>query len=311
MIVVASANGRVGIKAAIEVMKKGGSPIDAVEAGIRLVESNLEDHSVGKGGLPNLAGEVELDASIMDGDTLAAGAVGAVHGFEHPISIARRVMEELPHVFLVGPGAERFAKEMGFEPTDLLTPEAKEIWARGFVDSDFYSAPERVRYLERMRKLAAMAKDPEKAHGTVNFIALDDHGHMACGVSTSGWAWKYPGRLGDSPVIGAGNYCDSRYGGAACTGRGEMAIRAATAHSVVMYLKAGLGIQEAGIRAMNDLEDLVDEYFGGMNIVALDRHGEPAAFSDNPNATFVYMTGDMDEPVEKPRTYVELKPTRR
>jgi len=310
MIVVASANGRVGIKAAIEVMKNGGSPIDAVEAGIRLVESNLEDHSVGKGGLPNLAGEVELDASIMDGDTLAAGAVGAVHGYEHPISIARRVMEELPHVFLVGPGAEQFAREMGFEPTDLLTPEAKAVWERGFTDSDFYSAPERVRYLERMRQLAAMAKDPEKAHGTVNFIALDDHGHMACGVSTSGWAWKYPGRLGDSPVIGAGNYCDSRYGGAACTGRGEMAIRAATAHSVVMYLKAGLSVQEAGVRAMRDLEDLVDVYFGGMNIVALDRHGEPAAFSDNPKATFVYMTGDMSEPVEKPRTYVELKPRR-
>lgn len=132
MIVVASANGRVGIGASMEVLKAGGSAVDAVEAGIRLVEDNPEDHTVGYSGYPNLVGVVELDASIMDGRTLGAGAVGAVRGFRHPISIARKVMDTLPHVFLVGGGAERFAEEMGFEREELLTPETRAAWRRAW-----------------------------------------------------------------------------------------------------------------------------------------------------------------------------------
>src|SRR5689334_2921775 len=124
MIVVTSANGVIGLPAAVEILRAGGTALDAVEAATRLVEANPDDHTVGYGGYPNLLGEVELDASIMDGRTLRAGAVGALKGYRHPISVARKVMAELPHVLLVGEGAARFAAEMGFEAEDLLTEPA-------------------------------------------------------------------------------------------------------------------------------------------------------------------------------------------
>src|SRR5438067_8401732 len=128
LVVVASTNGKVGIEAAMRVLKQGGSALDAVEAGTRLVEDNPEDHSVGTAGLPNLLGEVELDASIMDGRTLAAGAVAAVKGYPNPVSVARRVMTDLPHVLLVGEGAARFAAECSFQTADLLTERSRKLW---------------------------------------------------------------------------------------------------------------------------------------------------------------------------------------
>src|SRR6266849_10382458 len=130
MLLIGSTNAKVGFADGMKILRAGGSALDALEATIRAVESNPDDHSVGYAGLPNLLGEVELDASIMDGKTLAAGAVGAVHNYEHVITLARQVMEETPHVMLVGPGAERFAAEMGMERKDLLTPEVRETWRR-------------------------------------------------------------------------------------------------------------------------------------------------------------------------------------
>lgn len=303
MIVVASSNGEVGIRQAVDALRRGGSALDAVVAGIEPVESNPEDHSVGYGGLPNLIGEVELDASLMDGRTLAAGAVGALRGYEHPIAVARKVMEELPHVLIVGAGAERFAREMGFPERDLLTPEATAIW-RARLAQGAEVDPGTVKYLERMAELAKLAADPERPNETVNVIAQDREGNIACGVSTSGWSWKYPGRLGDSPIVAAGNYADNRYGAAACTGRGEMALRAATAHSVVLYLKMGLSLEAALREAMGDLHAVVDPYVGGMNIVALDRGGTPAAASNRQGATFIFMRDDMEEWEERERLYV-------
>ncbi len=289
------------------VLKAGGSALDAIEEGIHHVESNPADHSVGYSGLPNLLGEVELDASIMDGRRLASGAVGSVRGYEHPISIARKVMEELPHCFLVGTGAERFAAEMEFPKKDLLTPEARRIWLDTLNRNALGGVyRERTDYLDKIREWVKKSADPEKYTGTTNFIAMDARGDIACGVSTSGWAWKYPGRLGDSPVIGAGNYADNRYGAAACTGRGEMAVNAGTARSVILYMKMGMSLEEAGLEAMKDLWAVQDPYAGSMNIVALDRFGEPAAFSNQKTALYVYMTEDMDEPVEKARTYVPM-----
>jgi L-asparaginase / beta-aspartyl-peptidase len=304
MIVVASANGRVGIDEAMRILRDGGSALDAVEAGTRLVEDNLEDHTVGRAGLPNLIGEVELDASIMDGRTLASGAVAAVKGYPNPIAIARRVMTDLPHVLLAGEGAARFAAECGFEPADLLTEETLQTWRERLEGKvpPFYG-PGDIAYLDRMRELVALTSDPEKVAGTVNFIARDRDGNIASAVSTSGWAWKYPGRVGDSPIIGAGNYCDNRYGAAACTGRGEMAIRAATARSVVLYLKAGMSLDDALAEAMRDLWVLEDPYYGGMNIIALDAVGRPAAAANRP-ATYIYMTDEMDAYVEAPRTVI-------
>lgn len=299
MLVAASANGRVGIRQAMERLRGGGSALDAVEAGVRAVESNPADHSVGLGGLPSLVGEVELDASIMDGRTLAAGAVGALKGFEHAVSVARKVMEELPHVFLVGGGAARFAREMGFPPAELLTEEARRIWADRLIGHGL--EPEGVLSLEHLREQVWLAADPQKAAGTVNFIARDAGGNLASAVSTSGWAWKYPGRLGDSPVIGAGNYADSRHGAATCMGKGEIAIRLATARSIVLYLKQGLGLADACAEAMREVAELADPFHSTFSIIAVDAAGAHFAASNVPGSTYTYMTDDMADPIVAPR----------
>jgi len=302
--VISSANGKIGLKAAMNVLKRGGTAVDAVEVGCRIVESNPDDRTVGYGGLPNLVGEVELDASIMDGNTLVAGAVGAVKRFEHPISIARKVMEELPHVMLVGEGAERFARELGFEEKDLLTPQSKDIWEKGLREKVTGVYEDRMDYMEALRKYVHMAADPEKHLGTVNFIAMDRYGRIACGVSTSGWAWKYPGRLGDSPVIGAGNYADSRYGAAACTGRGEMTIRLSTARSIVLYMASGMSLDQAARKAMTELLDLEDAYWGRVSCVVMDAQGNHGAYTIGGPSRYAVITEDMDEPEELPRVEI-------
>lgn len=313
-IVTASANGIVGIEAAVEVLRAGGSALDAVIAGTRLVEANPEDHSVGYSGLPNLLGEVELDASVMEGTGLRAGAVGALQGFQDAVDLARRVMEELPHVLIAGPGTARLAAEVGFEPKNLLTPEVADIWRKGLEGSN-ESYAGRGGYLDKIRAIVTQsAMDPEKVivgldeppHGTVNFISRDREGHIACAVSTSGWAWKYPGRLGDSPIIGAGNYADDRWGAAACTGRGEMAQRCLTAHSVVTFMRFGHGLDEALRIAMNDLSHLDDPYKSEMNIIALDKNGNPDAASTAKGKTYVFMREDMTVPEESERIYVPI-----
>jgi beta-aspartyl-peptidase (threonine type) len=213
-------------------------------------------------------------------------------------------MERLPHVFLVGDGAARFAGEMGFEHHVQLTEGAASVWEqrlpRGPDGTPIRDLSDRM----DIWKLVEMATDPERTDGTVNFLAQDGEGNIAAGVSTSGWAWKYPGRLGDSPVVGAGLYADSRYGAAACTGMGEMAIRAATAHSVVFYLRTGATLEEAGRRAMKDLNGLGGRYLAGMRIVALDRGGRHAGFSNAEDTTYIAMTDDMDAPQSFGRVHV-------
>jgi beta-aspartyl-peptidase (threonine type) len=312
-IVVASANARVGIADAIAVLRDGGSALDAALAGIRPVEANPEDHSVGYSGLPNLLGEVELDASVMEGTGLRAGAIGALHGYQDAADLARVVMDELPHVLIAGPGTERLAAEAGFSPKDLLTPEVEEIWRKGLGGHETGVYAERSGYLDKIRSIVTQtATDPEKAipgaeeppHGTVNVIARDRFGHIACVVSTSGWAWKYPGRLGDSPIIGAGNYADDRWGAAACTGRGEMAQRCLTAHSVVTFMRFGMSLDDALKTAMNDLAHLDDPWKSEMNIVALDREGNPGAASTAIGKTFIFQRTDMAEYSEQERTHV-------
>ncbi len=307
MLLVGSMNANVGFADGMKILRDGEHALDAVEATIRAVESNPNDHSVGYGGLPNLLGEVELDASIMDGRSLESGAVCAVHDYEHVISIARAVMERLPHVLLAGAGAERFARELGLESRDLLTQDAKDIF-EGRV------ASKSLRY-DTLRDLVGRAtRDPEIAasvkdyHGTVNVIAMDKEGDIASGVSTSGWAWKYPGRVGDSPIIGAGNYCDNRYGAAACTGYGEMAQRACTAHSVVVYLKMGMTLDTACREAMQDLRYLSVPFPPGMNLVALDARGNPAAFTTETEreATYVFQTDGMENFETRKRIAIPL-----
>lgn len=317
-ILVASHNGVVGFPAAMDILQSGGSALDAVELAAQYVEDNLDDNTVGRGGLPNMLGDVELDALIMDGDTRLSGAVAALKGYPNPIRIARRVMEGLPHALLVGEGAARFAEEVGFETAELRTEQSLRIWQERLGRED--------PYFQKMRDVVSrLAQDPERASeeyndgnsvtGTVNFIARDSHGRIAVAASTSGWAWKYPGRVGDTAIVGAGGYADSRYGAAACTGRGEMALRAVTARSVVLYMKMGLPLWNACREAVRELYDLVDEYASGMHIIALDAQGAHAGFSNTRGITYLYQTADMSEPELRPRTYVdalgkaEVRPT--
>jgi beta-aspartyl-peptidase (threonine type) len=283
--------------AGIEILDGGGSALDAVEAVARLVEDNPNDHTVGYGGYPNLVGEVELDASIMDGDTRRAGAVGALRGYRYAVTVARAVMERLPHVLVVGDGAARLAAEIGLEREDLLVPDAERVWRDGLDGKDVADAA-----AVSLSLLANRAIDPERAAGTVDVLALDARGSIASAVSTSGWAWKYPGRVGDSPVIGAGNYADSRYGAAACTGWGELAIRAGTARSIVAGLAAGVGVEEACRAAMDDVTSLDA---GGrrrtMSLLALDAAGRHSGWSTKPDATYVVWESGMAAPAEVPR----------
>jgi beta-aspartyl-peptidase (threonine type) len=312
VIIVSSSNGIVGIKEAMRVLREGGSAVDAVETGIRRVEANPKDHSVGFGGYPNLLGQVEVDAGIMDGRDLTAGAVGAVQNVEHPISVARKVMELLPHVFLVGRGAERFAADvsglgMGSAQRELLTEDARQTWEERLrtvmPEEVFRQLPD----LPDLHRWVEIATDPERAKGTINFLAQDAQGKLCAGTSTSGWAWKYPGRLGDSPIIGAGLYADNRYGAVACTGMGEMAIRAGTALSTVHYLKMGLTLAQAGRQAMADLNDLGGRYRSQMHLLAVDPEGRHAGFSSEQGKLYLFMTDEMQEPEEATRLHIPVQ----
>lgn len=315
-IIVASENGRKGALAAMELLRSGGSALDAVELACRITEDDPEDHSVGYGGLPNILGEVELDASIMDGKTLQTGAVAGVQGYGNPITLAREVMEALPHVLLVGRGAERFANEMGHDPADQRTDAAMYRWSERFEEFDIElgtmdNLRETAHTLTRPLHLldtpapalnAVTATGKDDTLGTVNFLAIDALGDIASAVSTSGIAWKYPGRVGDSPIIGAGNYSDNRYGAAACTGMGELAIRVSTARSLVLYLKMGMSLHEAGLEALRDLAALNMIPGRYMNIVALTPQGEHAGFTTVEGKKYLYYTHDMEEPALAERT---------
>ncbi|MCC6457520.1 MAG: N(4)-(beta-N-acetylglucosaminyl)-L-asparaginase [Caldilineaceae bacterium] len=307
MLIIGSDGAFEALPPAMQMLKQGGSALDAVEAAIRIVESQRENHSVGIGGWPNLLGEVELDASIMDGRTRAVGAVGALRGYPHPISVARRVMERLPHVFVVGQGASDFAAEMGFAREEGPTDVAAREWIERIQAN---VPPEKLPALLQRREMApwvSLARDPQRVAGTIDVIAIDGQGNIASGVSTSGWAWKYPGRLGDSPIIGAGNYCDNRYGAAACTGFGELAIRGATAHTVVLLMRMGMPLLEACQQALVDLPrppGAEDESF--MNIVAVDRQGNHCGVTNVAAWNkYFYMTPEMDEAMVGHRVFVE------
>lgn len=313
MLLVGSENAGVGFADGMRVLRRGGRALDAVEATIRVVESNPRDHSVGYGGLPNILGQVELDASLMDGRSLEAGAVCAVRGYEHVISLARQVMRRLPHVLVAGPGAERLARDVGLPRRRLLTARARATFERRVsarLGRRAGRLEERVRRATQDPQVAAGAED---YFGTVNVIAVDRHGDIASGVSTSGWAWKYPGRVGDSPIIGAGNYADNRYGACACTGYGEMAIRAGTARSVVLYLKTGLALEAAAREAMTDLRHLSVPFRPWMNLVAIDARGRHVAMTTETarEVRYVHQTDRMPAPAVRPRLAVPLAPAPR
>lgn len=214
-------------KAAWEVLSKGGTALDAVEKGVMVTESDSNNRSVGLGGLPDKKGKVTLDACIMNHEN-ECGAVAFLQDIEHPISVARKVMEETPHVMIVGKGAYEFAIEQGFEKQNLLTPEAKEAWKNW--------------------KKSENQKKPEvnsENHDTIGMLAMDKFGNISGACTTSGWAFKLHGRVGDSPIIGSGLFIDNEIGGACATGLGEAVIRIAGSHTVVELMRQGKSPNEA------------------------------------------------------------------
>ncbi|MCA1815347.1 MAG: N(4)-(beta-N-acetylglucosaminyl)-L-asparaginase [Acidobacteria bacterium] len=310
---VSSSNGVAAVTKAVEVMHAGGDTLDAVIAGVNIVELDPKDNSVGYGGLPNEQGVVELDASVMHGPTRRAGAVAALRGCKTPSKVAKAVMEHTDHILIVAEGAREFATALGFEDENLLTEESRIAWLRWketlskedkWGPSPYVPAPaspagqrrialerERPSFLladrytggnfERRDELLAWAD--EVAHkpptGTINCIALDASLDISGVTTTSGLAWKIPGRVGDSPLIGCGLYVDNEVGAAGSTGRGEEVIYSNGAHMVVEYMKRGSSPEQACLDALklvaarygNDLDKLKDV---DVNFYALNKRGE-------------------------------------
>lgn len=266
-IVIASGNGLTACGIAFAYLRARKDTLDAVIAGVNAVEDDADDDSVGFGGLPNEEGVVELDASVMHGPTRRAGSVAGIHNIKNPSKVARLVMEQTDHIMLVGEGALRFAKAWGFKEENLLTEKSRLAWmvwkqsqrdASGHnnwtegIDAPPKQAAARVMQLRRMfpdanEEMLAYAMDRamNPPTGTINCLALNEKGEMSGVTTTSGLAWKIPGRIGDSPILGAGLYVDQDVGGAGSTGRGEENIRVCGAHSIVENMRKGMAPKDA------------------------------------------------------------------
>ena len=310
LLIIGSERSEAGVPAAMEILRRGGSAVEAVERALMLCEDNLADHYVGTGGLPNAKGVVELDASIMVGSTRAFGAVGAIKNFPNPISIARAVMEKLPqHALLVGEGAEEFADYLGFKRADLLTPEAKALWLEQLQKSSDQSIEGEntkamsgdERYRQASLELVNRFAPHDGPWGTINILAKDKYGEIVCGVSTSGYPYKHPGRIGDSSIPGAGNYADIRYGAAACTGRGELALRSGAARTIIENMKAGMDPEAACYQALQEARALPDDFRAELRCLAISADGRHGAAAGMEGSTYTLMTESSTEPEFRPR----------
>lgn len=274
--------GREAMHRAWEVLASGGRSMDAVERGANVIEVDPEDTSVGYGGLPNMNGVVQLDASCMDGRTYNAGAVAALEGVKTPSSVARLVMERTDHVMLVGREAQDFARSFGFEIEDLMTERSREIWLRwreSHSEADDWGPPDHLRGPGSDAPSDARMRGPtEYEHGTTNVLAVDADGDIAGITTTSGMSWKIPGRIGDSPIIGAGLYVDNSVGAAGATGRGEDVIKSCASYFIVMRMREGRTPQQACEDAVEMIVDryraIGNDYVPGEKFVALNKAGE-------------------------------------
>lgn len=258
-------------EAAWEVLSQGGWALDAVEAGVRIPEADPEVSSVGYGGYPDREGHVTLDACIMD-ENSRCGSVAFLQHIMHPISVARRVMEETRHIMLVGEGALEFAIEQGFDTMDLLTPEARQAWEN---------------WLQNHADEEVIPEINVENHDTIGMLALDQEGNLSGACTTSGTAWKVHGRVGDSPIIGAGMFVDNEVGAACATGLGEAVIRTAGSHTVVELMRQGLSPQEACRRAVDRViaKSPGDREFQ-VGFLALNTQGEYGGYSIRPGFSF-------------------------
>jgi N4-(beta-N-acetylglucosaminyl)-L-asparaginase len=296
-LVISSANGLRATAKAMEMIRDGKDTLDAVVAGVAIVEDDPKDMSVGYGGLPNEDGVVELDASVMHGPTMRAGAVASIQRIKNPAQVAKLVMERTNHVLLVGPGALRFAVAHGFKEMDLLTDEARIVWLRWkerMSDDDSWgpglAAPEQQKQSrlydgtsERARLLALA--DEYIAHpptGTINCMAINERGEISGTTTTAGLFHKLAGRVGDSPLIGCGLFVDNEVGAAGSTGLGEECIKINGAHTVVEMMRKGMSPTDAALEAC---KRVVANYNGnmakvkkfGINFYAFNKNGEHGA----------------------------------
>ncbi len=283
-IIVSSANGIRGVKKAYDMITSGSDPLDAVIAGVNIQELDPNDMSVGLGGLPDEDGVVQLDASCMHGPSKRAGAVGAIEDIATPSLVAKAVMDYTDHIFLVGPGARKFAIEMGFKPQNLLTDRSREAWLRWKAsqggDDNWIAAPDSLPGAVSMHRLdleSFLASNPSDnwavdgvpfTSGTINMNAVTSAGDIASVTTTSGLSWKIPGRVGDSPIIGAGQYCDNTVGAAGSTGRGEANMKVCGAFLAVEFMRMGMSPEESLIKVMQRVIALTEPRL-------LDEHGRP------------------------------------
>ncbi|MFN0059995.1 MAG: N(4)-(beta-N-acetylglucosaminyl)-L-asparaginase [Planctomycetota bacterium] len=275
-------HGLMASQVAMSILQVSSRALDAVEAGTTVVEDDPKVDSVGYGGLPNADGIVELDAAIMDGATLGCGSVAALTGIKNPIRVARRVMEQTRHVMLVGAGAKQFALAQSFKDEDLLTPESRKRW-------------------EEWKAKPPGARHQLSGHDTVSVLALDRGGSLAAACSTSGLAFKMPGRVGDSPLVGAGLYCDNEAGAAAATGVGEEILRVCGSYQIVELMRQGIEPNEAVKRVIERILKVASAKGKQVAFIALRPDGAVGSGSTTPGfQAAIAREGKKPELVEAP-----------
>jgi len=304
-VVVSSMNGIRATQKAMDLMLKGADTLDAVIAGVNIVEDDPKDRSVGYGGLPNEEGVVELDASVMHGPTRRAGAVASLRDIKNPSKVAKVVLERTDHVFLVGEGALRFALAHGFKRENLLTDESREIWLEWkekMSSEDSWgpgldSPDTKVSVLgnDRKNEIEAMARAyiMRPPTGTISCLAVNERGDISGTTTTSGRAFKIPGRVGDSPLIGCGLYVDNDIGAAGATGRGEECIKINGAHTIVEMMRRGMSPTDACLEALKRIarnynNDIAKLSKIGMDFYAVNKegvHGGASLWSSEERAT--------------------------
>lgn len=296
-----------GFDTTVELLKQGGAGIDAMVSGIAKVEREAKVRSVGYGGWPNMLGEMEFDAGVMDGTTRAVGAVGAVPATLPVSALAHEVMKHLPHVMLTGAGARRFATERGFAVDEVLHPDSKRVWWERLQKE---MSPQQLAAFPdiALAPLSNTITDPERVRDTTVFLGRDAGDGIGVVTSTSGWAWKYPGRLGDSPIPGAGFYADSRYGAAACTHTGEMTMRCGTSRSIVLAMRLGYALEDAVKLAVQELSELNTGFLAGVVIHAIDAHGNHQVVNYRCDEEIRYWYWDERMAVPELRVAAAVKP---
>jgi N4-(beta-N-acetylglucosaminyl)-L-asparaginase len=253
-LVISSMNGIKAIPKAMELIRSGSDALDAVIAAVNIVEDDPNDTSVGYGGLPNEDGIVELDAAVMHGPTHRAGAVASVRNIKNPSKVARVVMERSDHVLLVGEGALRFAKAHGFKEENLLTDASREEWLKwreNLSNTDDWLPP----HTENDKDIGGIFAPFYRNSGTIHCSAIDKKGNISCVTTTSGLAYKIAGRVGDSPIIGAGLYLDNEVGAAGSTGRGEANLTNCSSVMIVEYMRQGKSPEQACLDACKRIVD--------------------------------------------------------